>query len=258
MNPGHRISCVITPFCALALMLLPSFLFAQAPEKTGKSSKLNIAVTELEGRGLGAGEASTLTDALASHLSNTGAFRVMERGKMDLILKEQGFQQSGACTDEACIVEMGQLLGVDHMVTGSIGKVGKTFSVNVRMISIATSEIVRTVSKNYKGEIDGVLTDVMPAIAEQFAGLKADAPVAQAATPAAVPAPAPSPQPQPAPEKKTEEVKSQSSGGGHTALWVLGGAAVAGGAVAAFLILNKGSDSSPNTTPPAGAVEVTW
>lgn len=124
--------------------------------------KTNIAVTDFEGRGLQEGETHTLTDAFRSYLVNTGVFRVMERGQMDEIMKEQGFQHSGACTDQACMVEMGQLLGVEHIIAGSIGKVGGTYSVNARLISVRTSEIVRTVSKFHKGEIDGSLTETLP------------------------------------------------------------------------------------------------
>jgi len=222
--------------------------------------KLSIALSPFEGRGLEQSEASTLTDALASHLSNTGRFRVLERGKVDVILKEQGFQQSGACTDQACIVEMGQLLGVDHMVTGSIGKVGKTYSVNARMIKVATGEIVQTVSQYYKGEIDGLLTEVMPAVANEFVatlpgenGIKHEsAPAVSTATPVAS---------SKSSDGASREVKS--SGTSNTLLFVLVGAAVVGGGVAVFLALNNKSSSgsegssTPSThNPPTGGTEV--
>jgi TolB-like protein len=253
-----------TPFFFFTALLVFTAASAQGPEKSAaKSGKISIAVSEMEGRGLEPGEALTLTDALSTHLINTGVFRVMERGKMDVILKEQGFQQSGACTDQACIIEMGQLLGVDNMVTGSIGRVGKTYSVNIRMISVSTSEIVRTVNRNYKGEIDGLLTEVIPAAAVEFAGAQPAppaAPVAQAAPPAATRTQAAAPAPaEPAKPQKSEEVKS-SSGGGHTALWVLGGLVVVGGAVAVVAVITKKDNTS--TTPggggQTGTVEFVW
>src|SRR3989339_528117 len=200
------------------LFILAALGIAQNSDK-----RMTVALSELEGRGLAEGEALTLTDALSGHLSNTNAFRIMARGKMDMILKEQGFQQSGACTDQACIVEMGQLLGVQQMITGSIGKVGGTYSVSVRMISVATSEIIRTLSKVYKGQIDGVLTDVLPAIASELAQAVSPsatkvtaAPVAAAAVPAAaVVAPASAPAPASQPAQPLAEGKSS-----HTPLWL--------------------------------------
>ncbi|OGJ88362.1 MAG: hypothetical protein A2268_05640 [Candidatus Raymondbacteria bacterium RifOxyA12_full_50_37] len=229
-------------FCMLALAVA---LF-------GQTAKLPVAVSELEGRGLGAGEAGTLTDALRSYLINTGSFRVMERGKMDEVLKEQGFQSSGACTDQACLVEMGQLLGVEYMITGSIGKVGGTYSVNVRMISIRTGEINRTVNKFYKGEIDGLLTQIIPTVADEFAreGGSQSASLNQAV----VQQPASQPQPKPVQEKAPEVVKEKKSGGSAIP-WIVGGVVLAGAGVAAyyFLVAKPAQDEEI-----PGTVEVTW
>jgi hypothetical protein len=147
---------------------------------------------------------------------------------------------------------MGQLLGVEQMITGSVGKVGKTFSVNVRMINIATGEITRTLNKFYKGEIDGLLTRVIPEIAEEFAETER-APEA-AAKPAPAPAPRAAPQKKPA---KKAEIKEKKEGSSHTLLFIGLGAVVVGGGVAAFLIFNK---DDKKETPPAntGAVVITW
>jgi TolB-like protein len=218
-------------------------------------SKINVAVSALEGRGLAEGEAGTLTDALSSYLSNTGSFRVMERGRMDVILKEQGFQQSGACTDAACIVEMGQLLGVDHMITGSIGKVGLTYSVNLRMINVGSGEIIRSLSKFYKGEIDGVLTDVLPAVAEELAGKQAAAAPAATKTnpPPAVVIPPHLSSASDAPvvkesvkEPPQPEIKKKKR---RKWPWVLLGLVVVGG-VATVIIVNESEQY--------GSVEVKW
>lgn len=246
-------------FLLLILMMGPYSLNAQGVAKKPASAdgKLSIAVSELDGRGLQPGEAGTLTDVLSSHLSNTGKFRVMERGKMDMVLKEQGFQQSGACTDQACVVEIGQLLGVDKMVTGSIGKVGKTYSVNVRMINVSTGEIVRTISKNYKGEIDGLLTDVMPQVAQEFAALDGSAPVPVVKAEPSTTQTAQTTPSKSEPAKSEPEVKKGDGKGMNPVLVVALSAVVVGGGVAAFLILNKKDEpSSANNVP--GSVKVTW
>jgi curli biogenesis system outer membrane secretion channel CsgG len=75
-----------------------------------------LAVGNLAANGISQAEAITLTDILRSNLGLTGLYQVMERSKMSEILREQGFQQSGACDEASCIVEMGQFLGVTLMV----------------------------------------------------------------------------------------------------------------------------------------------
>ena len=59
-----------------------------------------IAVLEFEGKGVSQSETSTLTDRLRNEMFNTGIYIVLERGKMDEVLKEQGFQQVGCITSE--------------------------------------------------------------------------------------------------------------------------------------------------------------
>jgi TolB-like protein len=122
-------------------------------------NKINIAVLTLKNTsGITSGEVELISDRLRGELFSTGRVNVMERDQMQDVLKEQGFQQSGACTDEACMVEMGQLLGVEMLISGSIGKLGTLYMVNVRMIDVGTAQIVKVVSEDIKGGIEGVVT----------------------------------------------------------------------------------------------------
>ena len=51
-----------------------------------------------------------ITGKFAGELMNTQVFHMLDRGQMDYILKEQGFQQTGTCNSSECQVQMGQLL----------------------------------------------------------------------------------------------------------------------------------------------------
>jgi len=131
-----------------------------------------LAVNNLEAHGLTESEALTLSDVFRSRLMETKKFKVMERSEMETILKEQAFQQSGACTEEACIVEMGQLLGIEQIIAGSIGKVGKAYSINVRIISVRSGEIIKSVTHSYTGPIENLLTTEMTVVAKKVAGVQ--------------------------------------------------------------------------------------
>jgi hypothetical protein len=114
-------------------------------------------------------EAITLTNRLRSKLVKTNAFVVLERGKMDEILTEQGFQQMG-CTTTECAIEVGKLLNVQKMVSGNIGKLGKTWTMDIALIDVETSHIEKSFFQDYKGEIDGLL-DEMETVAVQIANI---------------------------------------------------------------------------------------
>lgn len=131
-------------------------------------AKINIAVISLKaGNGVAQGESELITDRLRVELFRTGSVNVMERDQMQEILKEQGFQQSGACSDEACMVEMGQLLGVQFLVAGSLGRLGELFMLNLRMVDVKTGKISNVVSRDVRGSIEDVVGN-LPEAAEDL------------------------------------------------------------------------------------------
>ena len=146
------------------LLLLGSFFSLQAQD----GNKLRVAVIDLNHTGgLSNQEAITLTNRLRSRLVITNAFVVLERGQMEVILNEQGFQNTG-CTTTECAVEMGKLLNVQMIVSGSIGKVGRIFTVDISLIDIKTAKIEESFIFDHDGEIGG-LVKTMETVAKDIA-----------------------------------------------------------------------------------------
>ncbi len=129
-----------------------------------------VAVMSFEARQVGLDEAQILGEAVAAELTKSGEVRLMERSQMDKILSEQGFQKSGACSGTDCAVEVGQILGIDRMVVGSVGHIGKTYVVSARMVNVATGEVVKSSSRQAQGEIDQILTTLAPQVALELLG----------------------------------------------------------------------------------------
>ena len=218
--------------------------------------KQSWAVMDLEARGLSSMEAATLTDRMRSELVKTGAVNVVERGQMQTILAEQDFQMTG-CTSDECAVEVGQLLGVTSMVGGSLGKLGTTYTIDIRVIDIATGAISNTITKDYRGEIDGLLKTIEYLSWELVGLVHPDQLLEQlAAEPAPVPPPvaavAPQPpRPQPRPEPRVAERKR--GGGGLLLLALLAGGtyyAYTEGYLDDLLGLTKDEGPEPIGEPP--------
>jgi len=137
------------------------------------SQRLTISVMDLNvTSGLAPNEMAMLTDKLLNEFVADGYYKVVERSKRDEILKEQGFQQSGACDQGACLVEAGQLLGVQKMVGGTIGRLGSLYAVELRVIDVKTGEIDKPFSRQYSGDVS-VLLGAMKEAAAVFSGVTA-------------------------------------------------------------------------------------
>lgn len=207
------------------ILLLVGFAEMAAPAPPTRPMPL-VAVMPLEARKIDTSDALTLRDALSNDLVRTGEVRVMERAQIETILREQGFQQSGLCDQGECAVQMGKMLGIDRIVVGSVGKIGETYTVSLRMVDVTTGEVRSTASRNQRGQIDAVLTDLLPQVAMDLVRKRQG----NSATP-----------------QVAESGRSRWP-------WIVGGLVATGGAVAGavFLLADQTETASPQpVAPPA-------
>lgn len=167
----------------LAMCILIFCPWAGLPAQERES----LAIIDFDGFGISTQEASVLTNRLSTYLVQAGVYRIIERGQMKQILEEQDFQMTG-CTSDECAVEIGQLLGARLILAGSFGKIGSTYTIDMRVIDVTTGGIMQTASHDIRGEIDDVLTTGLSEAARKLTGTAA----AEAeAAPIGVPAPSP-------------------------------------------------------------------
>lgn len=150
-----KFNSLLLLFCLLPLHLASA----------GNIALLDLTITN----GVSASDQQMIADRLEMELIATRHFTVLERRKISSMLEEQGFQQSGACSGTECQVQMGQLLGVDQIVTGSLGKIGNVYSMNVKMIDVQSGAILSSYSVDVQGELSDVLTNGCKDLATRLA-----------------------------------------------------------------------------------------
>jgi hypothetical protein len=104
-------------------------------------------------------------------------------------------------------------------VGGSIGKIGQTYTLDLRIIDVTSGRIIKTVSHDYRGDADGLL-NVLDTAAKEIAG---------------------------------EKVQQES--GSSWYYWLGGGLLVAAGAV---LLLGGGGSSGGNGSDLPGIDGLNW
>ncbi|WP_245911795.1 CsgG/HfaB family protein [Brunnivagina elsteri] len=125
------------------------------------------------------GDGKGVSDILVNKLVDSGKYSVIERSKLDAILKEQNLGASGR-VDTSTAAQIGKLLGVDVVVIGSVTgfnierdnggvcafgvcaggkKAAANVQLNVRMVNTTTGEIIATAEgKGKSGRGDGNLS----------------------------------------------------------------------------------------------------
>ncbi len=151
-------------FClSIVPLLLCSGLLAQA--------RTTIACLELEATGVSSAEAAALTNRLRSELVSARKYIVLDRENMKAILLEQDFQMTG-CTSDECVVQVGQLLGVQNMLSGSVGKFGSTYTITLQIINIETGVLEHSATFDYQGAVDVLLTRGVKTALTRLLGLE--------------------------------------------------------------------------------------
>ena len=145
----------------------PSFVADTARKKPTRVIR-NIAVMNLEPNGVDSATSKVVADQLINDFIAQGRYNVLERQKIDQILNEQGFQQSGACDNENCLVQVGKLLGVDAMVSGSVSKIQNLWIVNVRVFDVGSGVILFATQVRTEEGLSHLLSVDLKPVAEQF------------------------------------------------------------------------------------------
>ncbi len=130
--------------------VLPSGALTYDPASvTQVGERLAIAVLPFQGKGESQNYVDAATDKMILQLVNLRRFRVIERWKLDELLKEQELQVSGV-VDEKTAVEIGRVAGADAIILGNITIIGSMTTVNARVIDTQSSEVI--VAKSDRGE----------------------------------------------------------------------------------------------------------
>lgn len=109
-----------------------------------------------------------LAEFFETDFSQISDLRVVERDKIDYILREIELSQTGKVSSETA-VRVGKLLGAQLMVFGSITQIdSKNTRMLVKAVNVETSEIIAAVEKEGKPEYFQMQKDLVKELAEKL------------------------------------------------------------------------------------------
>jgi len=110
---------------------------------------------------------SAFTAKLGAEVFNLNVLNVLEREKMDAILEEQKFSLSGCVSDE-CIIEVGQLLAVNFIVTGSLQRLENFYVIDLKMIDVSSGKRVSHVNTTWNGSFTELLSGFVAQVSNEL------------------------------------------------------------------------------------------
>jgi TolB-like protein len=131
-----------------------------------EGEKPYVAVFTFEDKTESAKLGGTVTEMFITALIQSNRFKVLERSQLDKILEEQALGQTGAL-DEQTAVEVGQLIGVDAIIVGSVSMLQRQLELDSRAIDAVSGEAHIAASKSAANE--SKIRDAVNDMAKQLA-----------------------------------------------------------------------------------------
>ncbi len=116
---------------------------SSAISENKKTAVAVIGFSDLEGNVTHLGK--YLSEEVTTKLFQTKKFKVIERQLLNKIIKEQKLEVTGIIVDSSA-VKIGNLLGVNAIVTGTMTELTNSVKVHARFIGVETGEIFGTAS----------------------------------------------------------------------------------------------------------------
>jgi len=133
------------------------------------SQQTTVAVLEFDAEGIDNVSSSALASIVRKEVIKAANYKLVDRNSMNEILVEQGLSQSG-CVSSECAVEVGKLLGVQQMISGTLSALGSLYLLDINIIDVTTGEIIKTESVEHIGKIEELISPLRKTVKSMLGG----------------------------------------------------------------------------------------
>ena len=129
------------------------------------SRRVNVAIMGIADNGVGRDVANGIADLLLTRLARNPGVRLVERRRLDLVLRELDLKASGR-VDAATAVQAGRLFSAHKAITGGAARLGTTVTITVQLVDLASGAVDGTREVQCNACEDEDLTRAISELAE--------------------------------------------------------------------------------------------
>ncbi len=140
------------------LIALISNLFAQS----------TLAILPFNSSGISSAEARQISEKFRAEFTALHKYTVIDRNSMETLLADQGFDINDPCRNNYCAVTLGQLLSVDDVILGNVGKIDKTYAIDVKIIDISSGSVLKDISTRHTVKQAVLFNKIIPELVKEL------------------------------------------------------------------------------------------
>jgi TolB-like protein len=175
---------------ACACALVPAMALA-ADARPPVPRRPRVAVMELRPLETAPAKAEILSEVALTEATAIGGLEVIGRSDINALLGlEKQRQLLGCGEDTSCLVEIGGALGVDYLLTGSLGRLGALYRVDLRLVDARKARVLDRAGESVSGDEEKLVATIQRGVRRLLAPISPATAAAPAATSATGAAPA--------------------------------------------------------------------
>jgi hypothetical protein len=131
-----------------------------------RAQDANVLFWRLKALGIEAETASRINEVLRNEIGRVPGVTLIEARQVDAVVSKHA--DLAECQGEAeCLSQLGMLTGATLVVSGVLGTLGDVFSLDIRLVDVATKLEIRRVAQTWSGE-EKFLIEVMRQVATRL------------------------------------------------------------------------------------------
>jgi len=155
-----------------AFLVLAIFSIVTSQSRPSRyEAKPTLALFSFSAEGMIDEDVALYTGFLRLELHQTRSFILVERIQINELLNEKNYDRMD-CNTSDCAVEIGKLVGIKKVITGSFNLVADTCLIAGQLINVETKEPEVSVERTFIGELEDI-NPYIQIMAWEFAGLDA-------------------------------------------------------------------------------------
>ena len=133
-------------------------------------AKPTLAIMSFDSSGISEDVYNILYNKLWNDIDSIGVFIMVEQHQIYDVLEKYNYDRP-ECTTRACAIEIGRLVGVKNVITGSFASSGDSTSVQAELIMVRDDSIQFSSAGQHVGKTDDLIPHIQIA-ALQLSGIK--------------------------------------------------------------------------------------
>ncbi|MBN2051238.1 MAG: PEGA domain-containing protein [Spirochaetales bacterium] len=146
-------------FLFLLFLAISCSVFSQAVAQT----KTTVAFLGFTAKDIPESGVDILSELVRNELVISPEYTVIDRNRTEDLLKEMEFQLSDL-SDQSSVVTVGNLLGVQKVMSGTIGRLGELYIITLNIMDVETGAIERAETEEFVGVMEDLRKPVRIAV----------------------------------------------------------------------------------------------